>query len=120
MKNTMNDGFGTLKISKDVIATIASSTALEITGVSRLAPASSGLDTLISKNQTGNPVSVTVNDSLAAIDIRLVLLNGYPVHKVSEKVQSSVKEAVQNMVGIAVSKVNVTIQGIDFPEDSEK
>ena len=35
----------------------------------------------------------------------------------SQNVQSNVKEAVQNMTGKLVSKVNVIVAGIDFEEN---
>ena len=38
---------------------------------------------------------------------------------VSERIQRSVKEAVQNMTGIVVAKVNIFVVGIDFEEKAE-
>ena len=38
--------------------------------------------------------------------------------QVAEAIQSSVKESVQNMTGITVSKVNVVVTGIVFDESS--
>ena len=38
------------------------------------------------------------------------------IRNVAQSVQSNVKEAVQNMTGRLVSKVNVIVAGIDFEE----
>ena len=39
------------------------------------------------------------------------------IKPIYEAIQTKVKEAVQSMTGIAVSKVNVIINNITFPEE---
>ena len=83
-----NQTAGNLKISREVIATIARYAALEIEGI----------------------------DSLASFTSNINVKAGVNIPEVSEKVQATVKEAVQNMTGIAVSRVNINIAGIIFDE----
>ena len=45
---------------------------------------------------------------------------GVNIPETAEKIQSAVKEAVQNMTGIAVSRVNINIAGIVFAEPAEQ
>ena len=40
------------------------------------------------------------------------------IGSVSEMVQKAVKESIQSMTGIAVSKVNVVIAGVNFPNSA--
>ena len=56
---------------------------------------------------------------MAVIDIRLRVKHGVKFPELSKKLQTAVKEAVQNMTGVVVSKVNLQIAGVDF-EDTAK
>lgn len=106
---------GNLKISREVIATIARFAALEIDGVVSLPSVAENLRGLL-KAQSPKPVVITLTDDIAVIDIFINIRSGINIPQVAEKVQSAVKEAVQNMTGIAVSRVNVTISGIVFDD----
>ena len=53
-----------------------------------------------------------INSEAAVIDISIVTELGHKAYEVAKAVQDHVKSAVQNMTGIAVSKVNVKIVGI--------
>lgn len=108
---------GSLKISHDVVASIAGYTATEIEGVASLAPMSTNPVGWLLEKQTVKPVSIALSDGVATIDIRLCIENGVKLPELSKKVQTAVKEAVQNMTGIVVSKVNLHIAGISFAED---
>lgn len=113
----MTNSTGSLKISRDVIATIAGCAATEIEGVAALAPFTSGLTTgWVLKARSSLPVAVTLNDDVACIDINLNLEYGAKIPEVSVKVQSAVKDAVQNMTGVAVTKVNVHVAGAVFAD----
>ncbi|MCL2633897.1 MAG: Asp23/Gls24 family envelope stress response protein [Oscillospiraceae bacterium] len=108
---------GSLKISNEVVAKIAELAAMEIKGVS---VKGSHLDTqenpLLIANRFINPISARLTGEAAEIDISIVVISGFKAVNVAEAVQKSVKSAVQNMTGIAVSKVNVRITGVRINE----
>lgn len=115
MRNTdQRQPGGSLRISRDVIATVAGTATQEIEGVFGLAPYSANLTGWVIKKQTARPIAITLNDDVAVIDINVVLKSGYAIPEVAEQIQIAVKDAVQSMTGIAVSKVNINIAGIDF------
>lgn len=109
---------GILRISQDVIATIASCAATEIDGVAGLAAYTADFKHLFTRSAINKSITVTLSDDVAEIDVRLNLYFGTKIPVVSEAVQHAVKEAVQNMTGITVSKVNVFIGDITFPPQS--
>lgn len=109
---------GILRISQDVIATIASCAATEIDGVAGLAVYTADIKHLFTRSAINKSITVTLSDDVAEIDVRLNLYFGTKIPVVSEAVQRAVKEAVQNMTGITVSKVNVFIGDITFPPQS--
>ncbi len=107
---------GSLKISKEVIASIAGTAAKEINGVADLATFTTNIKGWLMKKQSPKPIIINLSDDVATIDIHVVLKNGAKIPETSEKIQNAVKEAVQNMTGITVSRVNICVAGIEFEE----
>jgi len=104
---------GSLKISNEVVVKIAVLAAMEINGVSIRGQKLDTADTALSiAGRFMPPVQARLTGEAAEIDMSIVVLSGCKAVKVAEAVQHSVKSAVQNMTGIAVSKVNVRIAGI--------
>ncbi len=107
---------GSLKISKEVIASIAGTASKEINGVADLATFTTNIKGWLMKKQSPKPIIINLSDDVATIDIHVVLKNGAKIPETSEKIQNAVKEAVQNMTGITVSRVNICVAGIEFEE----
>ncbi|MBQ9809376.1 MAG: Asp23/Gls24 family envelope stress response protein [Ruminococcus sp.] len=99
-----------LKISDDVMITIARLAALDVKGVAGL----SGEINRMSKLRRNGPIKVTMMGDVAAIDLRIKVKGGEKACNVAQDVQNAVKENVQNMTGVTVARVNVTISGVVF------
>lgn len=107
---------GSLRISQEVIATIANYAASEISGVEPVNSTSSTISKFIGGKKIMKVTSIDLNDDVAVIDMYINLKYGTKVPEVSEEIQTSVKEAVQTMTGITVSKVNLHIDDVYFEE----
>lgn len=106
---------GSLKISKNVIATIAKKSAMEISGVDSLPELSVQSGKIMGKGFGKKPIRIALSDDVAEIDISVNLESGARIPDVCAAVQSNVKDNIQTMTGIVVSKVNVTVTGVAFP-----
>ena len=115
--NIYRENIGSLRISEEVIATIAKYAASEVSGVSAVKNTSSPIKGLL-KNSLNRAINITLNDDIAVIDIYIVVKYGVKIADIALQVQNSVKTAVQNMTSITVSKVNVFITGISFEESN--
>lgn len=108
---------GSLKISEDVLAAIAANAAKEIKGVAGLLlrpiPENIGI---LHKKKVDKGIRLSVKDGEAVIDIYVSIYNGVKIPETSEQIQAKVKEAIQNMTGITVSKVNVHISSLVIAE----
>lgn len=100
---------GNLKISEEVVSTIAKQVIAETEGVYSLAPQPVSLKDTVLKAGIQKPVRITLNSDVAVIDIGVILKMGYKVKDIAEKIQNDIKEEVQNMTGITVSAVNVYV-----------
>ncbi len=104
--------FGSLKISKDVIGAIVYLATCEIEGVAGVAGLGENIKGMLSQRRIVKPVNVVLKEETAIIDIQVILEYGSKIPQISRKIQEAVKEAVQSMTGIAVSKVNITVAGV--------
>ena len=105
---------GSLQISTDVISKIAKLATLEVEGIYSVSGniVSGKGFALVRKMPMQKPISVELNDDVAEISVNVVVKYGCKIPQLSEKVQENVKNAVQNMTCITVSKVNVIITGV--------
>ncbi|MEG1686585.1 MAG: Asp23/Gls24 family envelope stress response protein [Angelakisella sp.] len=107
---------GSLKISQEVVASIAEYTINEIDGVAGFAPISANLTGWLLEKQSVKPISIAISDGVAVIDIRICVKSYVKIPELSRKLQAAVKEAVQNMTGIVVSQVNLYVAGVVFAD----
>ena len=62
------------------------------------------------------PVTVEMREGTADITLNLIVRFGTQVPAMAEKVQKNVKNAVQNMTRVTVSRVNLIIAGLAAEE----
>ena len=119
MEITTSNEKGSVIISEEVLASIATNAAKDVDGVSSF---SNRPVDVVSTIRSGSlkvmsPVRVHQNGDDINISIYLNLEPNKKIRNVSQSVQKNVKEAVQNMTGRLVSKVNVIVAGIDFDDN---
>jgi uncharacterized alkaline shock family protein YloU len=107
---------GKTTVSPEVLTAIASLAALEVPGVSRLAPITGGVNRLFRRGASDG-VRIEVKDNTVFMDLFLILKDGVNIREVSRNVQANVARSVQEMVGMDVAEVNVHIEDIDFEGD---
>lgn len=106
---------GSLQISTDVIAKIARCAALEVDGVADVScgrQQSKKAKELLEIVNIQSPVTVEMREGTADITLNLIVRFGTCVPTMAEKVQKNVKNAVQNMTHVTVSRVNLIVAGL--------
>ena len=108
---------GSLQISTEVLGKIARCAALEIEGVAEVSCGKQNkkLKDLLEASSLQAPVVVEMRDGTANITLHLMMSFGARIPAVAEKVQENVKNAVQNMTNVTVSRVNLIIAGLADP-----
>ena len=64
-------------------------------------------------------VSVEVGERQAAIDLDIVVEYGVSVADLGRAIQRNVKSAVERMTGLSVTEVNVSVDDVHVPDDSD-
>jgi uncharacterized alkaline shock family protein YloU len=122
MESSYTDGIGNVRISEEVVATIASVAALEVEGVFSLVPYSGGdIKKLISsKRSPGKVAKIDLTGGEITVELGVILAYGIRMQEVIGKMQSEVKYAVESMTGMKVRAVNVYVQGVSSEEKKVK
>jgi uncharacterized alkaline shock family protein YloU len=110
---------GTVRFSEDVVAAVAFLAAAEVKGVAaRIGKSDITEDRMIKKNMLrGIRVRFYGND--VQIDIPITVKPGYKAVSVARNVQSGVWDNVENMTGLNVLSVNVTVAAIQYKSETE-
>lgn len=116
MKNRQSEG--SCIISEDVIATIASTAALEIPGVASMALRPDLRARLA--NTAARSVKVTNEETETVLDVYLNLKMGAQIQEVCGKVQHNVKVAVQSMTGKEVKSIHIHVVGLATEGETEE
>ena len=108
-----NKDVGEVHIADEVIAIIAGMAATEIEGVFGMAGKFTGeLVELLGHKNLAKGVKVTVVENVVSIDLSIIVSFGCSIVEVTQSVQEKVKNAVENMTGLAVDKVDIKIAGV--------
>ena len=118
MENT--DKLGEVQIADDVVAIIAGLAATEVEGVDSMAgDIPHELIAKLGMKKLSKGVKVEVLDGSVSVDISLNLSYGYNIPETCKNVQQKVMEAIENMTGLHVEDVNVSIAGVNMQLDKE-
>lgn len=117
-------GHGVTTIADIVVSKIAGIAAREIDGVYDLGGQAARVVGKLRETLPGSPsltqgVSVEVGERQAAVDIGIVAEYGVAIHDLAEGIRSNVISAVENMTGLEVTEVNVTVHDVHFADDDD-
>lgn len=114
MNKQINNEYGTINISSDVIANIAGAAAVECYGLVGMAnkSASSGIVSLLTGDQIGRGVNVHFEEDALIIDLFVIIQFGTKISVVAENIIKAVKYSVENQTGIPVKKVHLNIESV--------
>ncbi len=99
----------TIKISNEVLCKVATLAVHEVEGVASTAPANScplcaGKAPVVIENLGG----------AIAVQVRVIVKDGYRAVQVANQVQTAVKQSIQDMAGVTAVSVDVEISGVEF------
>ena len=111
-KNTIADG---------VIEKVAGIAARQVRGVHDLgngaARAVGAIRNVIGQQDRGQGISVEVGETQVAVDVTLIAEYPVDLQQVADDVRSAITDAIDQVVGMEVTEVNVTITDVNLPSD---
>ncbi|MCA1023324.1 Asp23/Gls24 family envelope stress response protein [Halobacillus litoralis] len=115
MSVDLNNQYGHITISNEVISTIAGGAAVECYGIVGMASKNQlrdGLAEMLRKENFSRGVVVRQEEDRLHIDMYIIVSYGTKISEVAHNVQSQVKYTLNKTVGLSVDSVNIFIQGV--------
>ena len=113
-----DDKLGSVKIADDVVAMIAALAATEVEGVAAMSGnVTNELLSRVGVKNMAKGVRVEVVSKKVKIDLAIMMEYGYNIPATCQRVQTRVKNAVENMTGLDVTDVNIRIAGVNVSKD---
>ncbi len=114
---------GKTTIDDTVVSKVAGIAAREVNGVHSLgngaARAIGAIRDAIGQRDHGQGVKVEVGEKQVAADITIVAEYPVPLQQVADGVRQAVTRSLQQIVGMEVTEVNVTVQDVFIPGDDD-
>jgi uncharacterized alkaline shock family protein YloU len=119
---------GGTRIEDSVVSKIAGIAAQEVDGVRMGGGTSQAIGGILSSVTGGSGggssqsrgVSVEVGEVEAAIDVTLTVAYGISIPQVAEAVRRNIINRIENLVGLNVTEVNITVNDVFFPEQEQQ
>ena len=117
---------GTTTIQDGVVSKVAGIAAQEVDGVRMGGGASQAVGSImsavpgVSSASQSQGVSVEVGEVEAAVDLNLIVEYGRTIHQIAEAVRNNVIRRVENLVGLRVTEVNISVTDIFFPQQEQQ
>lgn len=109
---------GGIIISEEAVSSIVTNAAKDVAGVTGFSNKPADVVSTIKKGslKVMSPVRIIQDGDDLDISIYICIEAGKKIQPIAEEVQRVVKEAVQNMTGKLVSKINVIIASVENKE----
>ena len=106
------ENLGSVRIARRVLRTVIEEAALSVQGVARLAMNVSQWPHLIGRSLPLHGVALVVHDDIVAVDLYLIAEPEVNLVSVGTAVQEAVGRAVDHILGMHASEINVYVQDV--------
>jgi uncharacterized alkaline shock family protein YloU len=107
-----SENLGSVRIARRVLRTIIEEAALSVQGVARLAMNVSQWPHLIGRSLPIHGVALVVRDDVVSVDLYLIAQPDVNLIGVGVAVQEAVGQAVDHILGMRASEINVYVQDV--------
>ncbi len=112
---------GNIKISEEVVAILADKAVKEVEGIAGLSGSlADSFAVVLGKKSATKGISVDIKEAEAVIHLHVVVKYGFRIPEIAWQAQEAVKSTVESMTGLTVTKVNVSVEGVQFPEEAQE
>jgi uncharacterized alkaline shock family protein YloU len=117
---------GTTTIQDNVVSKVAGMAAQEVEGIRMGSATTQTVGSIMSavpgvgSQSESRGVSVEVGEVEAVVDLSMSVEYGRIIHQIAESVRTNVIRRVEQLVGLRVTEVNITVSDIFFPQQEQQ
>jgi uncharacterized alkaline shock family protein YloU len=125
-KSPLKTERGSTTIQDGVVSKVAGIAAQEVDGIRMGGGASQAVGSImsavpgVSSGSQSQGVSVEVGEVETAVDLSITVEYGRTIHQIAEAVRNNVIRRVENLVGLRVTEVNISVTDIFFPQQEQQ
>lgn len=112
MDNVKKNTDSSLYVSEDAISKIISNAAASVDGVVGIASSPKNPLRLLFAKENYGKMRIKLDGDVLSVAVGIILDSDASAVETAEKVQESIKDSVQNVLGITVARVNVNVLDI--------
>ena len=112
MTEIKKENSGAVAISDDVLVVIAGTAALESEGVVSIIGSHPAENRKAARKQMARGINIQVSEGAVKAALSITARFGAKLHEVALDVQRKVKAEIENMTGLMVEEINVTVAAI--------
>ncbi|MDI6703872.1 MAG: Asp23/Gls24 family envelope stress response protein [bacterium] len=102
-----------LKISPEVISTIAGVAALEVEGVVGIPEEIiAGVPKILERPQVSKAVHIEIEDKKVEVKVPVIVFEDMDIKELVKEIQDSIKKRIEQLTDLEVSKVSVEVKGV--------
>ncbi len=104
---------GKTTLAPEVLMTITRMAVLSVPGVSAMAPVAGGVDRFFRRG-VNEGIRLTIHEDVVTGDVFIIVKDDVNIREVARNVQEQVVRAIQEMVGMEVTQLDVHIENIEY------
>lgn len=117
-EKVQNNTAGSVRISDEVIMTLAGKVTLETKGIAALSQGVvGGIAERLGRKNLGKGIRVEQKDDVTNVDISVIMEFGARIPDVATTVQEGVKHELEELTGLHIGKVNVHVEGVQAKKE---
>ncbi len=111
---TAKNEYGKISVTEEVIATVAGVSAVDCYGIVAMASkrATDGIVELLGSENITRGVKTKIVDDKISVDLFIIVQYGVSIAAVARSAMETVKYNIENLTGMPVVAVNITVEGI--------
>jgi uncharacterized alkaline shock family protein YloU len=111
------ESIGRIEVAPEILAMIAHLATLRVEGITKMAPIPADVARLFRRDVRRDGVLLDWSDNKVRFDIYVIMDPQVNIMATSRALQAAVVEAIDTMVGIPVSAVNVHVEDVVYAHE---
>ncbi len=112
--NEQTESIGRIEVAPDVLAMIAYFATQRVEGVAKMAPVPADAARLFRRHSRHDGIVLDYADDRIRFDIYVIMKPDVNIMETSQALQTAVIEAIDTMVGLPVTAVNVHVEDVVY------
>ena len=112
-ENTLYVEDGAIKISEEVVQTIAAMAVKDVKGVTIAASFADGFVEKFVKKNFNKSVKITLEEKAVTVELHIGIDYGVKIQTVAAELQDVIKRNIETMTDLSVTRVDIYVDGIN-------